>query len=176
MSVCLAHRCLLVKGCPICGDKFKIGGVVEGRCGQCDFDLRMSPTISVADDDLGLFSQQNIQSWLRISTVNRVDQGKLPNQPDFTLYQIAYGLHRAIRTIERWWDYLHDPFDIETATSVFPCDKKSQMMPFKAYILYVTAVKALLRWMHGIFEFLNAFKLRDQAEPTKTVVNDLGSI
>lgn len=176
VSVCLVHHCLLVKGCSICGNKLKIGDVVEGRCGQCGFDLRTSLTISVAGDDLGLFSQQSIQAWLRISTANRVAQNKLPKQPDFVLYQTIYGLHRVIRTIERRWDYLHDPFDVETETSVFPCDKKSEITPFKSCVLCATAFKALLRWPHGFFEFLNAFKLRDQAEPTETVVNDLSSI
>jgi hypothetical protein len=150
-SVCLVHCSLLVKGCPTCGNKLKIGDVVESRCGQCSFDLRTSPTISVADDDLGLFSQQSIQSWLRLMTVDRVDQGKLPKQPDFILYQIAYGLHRAIRTIQRRWDYLHDPFDVETGTSVFPCEKKSEITPFKSYVFYATAFKALLRWPYGFF-------------------------
>ncbi|MEW5959804.1 MAG: TniQ family protein [Chloroflexota bacterium] len=40
VSACLAHRCLLVKGCPICGEKLKTGDVVEGRCGRCDFVTR----------------------------------------------------------------------------------------------------------------------------------------
>ncbi len=176
VSVCLAHRCLLVKGCPICGDRLKIGDIVEGHCGQCGFDLRTSPTISIAEDAFGLFSQQTIQSWLRIPTTNRVNQSKLPKQPDYVLYQAVYGLHRAIRTIQRRWDYLHDPFDVETAISVFPCEKKSEMTPFKSYLLYATAFKALLRWPYGFFEFLNAFTLRDEAEPTETVANDLGSI
>jgi len=177
VSVCLTHRCLLVKGCPICGNKLKIGDIVEGRCRHCGFDLQTSPTISVAEDDFGLFSQQIIQSWLRIPATDSVDQGKLPNQPDFILYQIAYGLQRAIRTIQRRWDYLHDPFGVDTGSSVFPCEKKGEMTPFKSYVMYATAFKALLRCPHGFFEFLNAFfRLRDGVELTEIIVNDLSSI
>lgn len=163
-SSCLAHRGLLVKDSSICGEKLKIDDVVEGHCGQCASDLRTSPAISVAGDDLGLFSQHIIQAWLRISTANRVDQRKLPNQPDFNLYQIVDGLHRAIRTIQQRWDYLYDPFDVETARSVFLCEKKSELTPFKSYVLYATAFKSLLRGPHGFFEFLNAFKLRNYAD------------
>ncbi|MEW5956506.1 MAG: hypothetical protein AB1801_02195, partial [Chloroflexota bacterium] len=80
------------------------------------------------------------------------------------------------RTIHRKWDYLHDPFDVDTATSLFPCEKTTQMTPFKSYVVYATALKALQRWPHGFYEFLNAFKLRDGAEPTGTVADDLGCI
>lgn len=118
-SVCLAHRSLLVRGCPICGHKLKIGDVVEGRCGHCGFDLQTSPTISVANDRLGLFSQHIVQAWLRLTTANRIDYERLPRQPDFVLYQVAYSLQRAIRTIQRRWDYLHDPFGVEPGHSIF---------------------------------------------------------
>jgi hypothetical protein len=154
----------------------KITDVVAGCCSQCSFDLRTSPTISVAADAFGLFSQYLLQGWLRVSPSIKVGRGKLPDQPDFILYQVVYGLQRAIRTIERQWDYLHDPFDVDTALSVFPCKKTTQMTPFKAYVVYATAVKALMKWPYGLYEFLNAFILRDQAEPTGSVVDDLGSI
>lgn len=176
VSVCLAHRCLLVRGCPVCGHKLKIGDAVEGRCGHCAFDLQTSPTISVVGDHFGLFSQRAIQVWLKLRTTNRVDHERLPRQPSYILYQVAYGLHRAIRTIRQRWDYLHDPFGIEPGHSIFPCEKKSELTPFKSYVVYATALKALQRWPHGLFEFLNAFTLRNQAEPTQTVANDLGSI
>jgi len=31
-SVCLQHRCLLIKGCPICASTLGIVDIVEGRC------------------------------------------------------------------------------------------------------------------------------------------------
>jgi hypothetical protein len=130
----------------------------------------------VADDAFGLFSQDLIQVCLRLSTSTKVGSGGLPDQPGFILYQVMYGLHRAIRTIQRRWDYLHDPYDVDTAVSLFPCKKKTNMTPFKSYVLYATAVKGLVNWPYGFYDFLNAFRLRDQAEPTGTVANDLGCI
>jgi hypothetical protein len=130
----------------------------------------------VADDAFGLFSQDLIQVCLRLSTSTKVGSGGLPDQPGFILYQVMYGLHRAIRTIQRRWDYLHDPFDVDTAVSLFPCKNKTNMTPFKSYVLYATAVKGLVNWPHGFYDFLNAFRLRDQAEPTGTVADDLGCI
>lgn len=116
VSVCLAHRCLLVKGCPRCGARLKIVDVVEGCCGQCDFDLRTSSTISVADDAFSLFSQDLIQVCLRLglnTSVGIVERsvklGLLANYPQSrrtpTTQRFKLASRDSVLALKQRWRY-----------------------------------------------------------------------
>lgn len=173
VSACLEHQCLLVQNCPGCQAQVSIQDIVNRYCDRCASDLSNSPTLSLAEDGFGLLSQQIIQAWFEnVAVPVKVDT--LPKHPPATLYQVAFGLQRAIRAIRQQWDYLHHPFNPETMGSVFPCQTKSQLTPLKFYLLYATALKGLLDWPHGFYEFLTAYQLRDQRVPTDKVREDLG--
>jgi len=170
--VCREHHCLLVQTCAGCNARLKISDVVKGQCSHCEFDLTRSPTTSIAGDERGQFSQQLIQSWFGLEPAP--DQvARLPHQSLAVLYQVLSFVQRAICAIEQRWDYLHDPFD-DAAIKVFPCQTRAQLTPLKSYLLYATALTALLDWPAGFYKFLDAYRLRDQRQQTDTAPDDLG--
>lgn len=171
--VCLDHRCLLVQTCPECGGRLKIADVAQGQCSQCEFDLADSPTMSIAGDVWGQRSQHVIQSWFGREPVSTQKEGLL-QQPPAVLYEVLSFLRRAIGAVERQWDYVHSPFGTDAAVSLFPCQIRSQLTPLRAYLVYATALTALQEWPHGFERFLDAYRLRDQRQPTDTALDDLG--
>ncbi len=174
ISACLEHKCILVQNCPGCNKKLSIQDVVNRYCDWCAFDLTNSPALSIEEDNFGLRSQRIIQSWFGI--VGDEPDDRLPAHPPSVLYQVLAGLQRAIRSVRHRWDYMHDPFNTGTAISMFPCANKSQLTTLKSYLLYATAMKGLLNWPDGLYDFLTAYRLRDQREPADVASKDLGPI
>lgn len=173
VSVCLEHQCLLVRTCAECNARLRISDVVQGQCRHCKFDLTQSPATSIAGDQWGPISQQVIQSWFGCGLDSDQVEG-LPRHSPVVLYQVLSFLQRAIGLIEKQWDYLHDPFDNDATVKVFPSQTRSQLTPLKSYLLYATALKALLDWPNGFYQFLDAYRLRDQRDQTDSALDDLG--
>jgi hypothetical protein len=162
VSVCLTHHCLLVRGCPQCGQNLKISDILDTECPSCSLDLAEAPVVDVSADRTGLLSQMTIQSWLGLCSLTEAERGcLLPNQPPSVLYRFLDGLRKSIMGVRRSWDYLHKPSD-SVPSRLFPCTSKSDITPAKSYILYTTAFKGVANWPNGFYGFLDAYKLRDE--------------
>jgi hypothetical protein len=175
-SVCLVHRCLLVRGCPDCRSNLKVRDVLDAICPKCGCELTDICVINVAADEFGLFSQAVIQSWLGISTqTNITEQCSLPDQPPAVLYRVLDGLRRAVMGVKYNWGYLHQaPGGADS--SLFPCISKRDITPTKSYILYTTAFMGLADWPQGFYDFLDAYQLRDEREVDGQIYKDFGHI
>ena len=176
VTVCLRHQCLLIHGCPNCHRKTSVQDVLEARCPRCGFELTQAPIISMVTDQFGLLSQSLIQSWLGLCSPTSInDCGALPDESPATLYRFLDGLRRTVMNIQRNWNYLHDsPSGV--GSPLFPCTSKSDVTPAKAYILYATAFKAMVNWPNGFYDFLRAYRQRDNQLPSSHIRRDLGRL
>lgn len=171
VSVCLTHRCLLIRGCPTCHEALAIADLLEVRCAHCGFDLATAPIVDVSADKMGLFGQRTILSWLGLHPLPG-HSGSLPDQPPSVLYRFLDGLCRTIMGVRRSWPDLHEPPD-EMDARLFPCTSKRDITPTKAYILYTTAFEGIVCWPSGFYDFLDAYRLRDGRSEEGYVYYDL---
>lgn len=171
MSVCLTHRCLLIRGCPRCHENLAIADLLRVRCARCGFDLATASTVDVSVDEMGLFGQMTILSWLGLHLPPE-HSNSLPDQPPSVLYRFLDGLCRTIMRVRRSWPDLHQPPD-GMDPRLFPCTSKRDITPAKAYILYTTAFQGVARWPSGFHDFLDAYRLRDGRSEEGYVYYDL---
>jgi hypothetical protein len=178
VSACVQHKRLLVNHCPVCLEKVAIRSVVETRCGRCGADLTEGRSVHVGDDELGLFAQQVIQSWLNVAPMPGAPWPySLPDQPPGVLYRVLDGLRRYVMRINADWKLIHRPVGVEgldTAPSQHV--SVSRIMPGESYTWYVTAFKALINWPDGFFEFLQAYRLREGVKARGKLNKDLGTL
>ncbi len=161
-SVCLAHQCLLVRGCPNCRKSITISDILNVHCSNCTFDLTKTPITFVFADEFGLFSQMVIQSWLNESLpVPKNTFDFLSNQPPTILYHFLDGLRKAVMSVRHHWHYLYETVNNVGGVPFFPCRFKKDITPAKSYRSFATVFKGIVNWPQGFYDFLDAYKLRD---------------
>jgi len=172
VAVCLHHQCLLVRGCPHCTENISVGDLLKAQCPNCNLSLTEIPVTPVVPD----FSQAMLQAWLGLCKLPLAKPHySLPDISPVVLYRVLDGLRRAMMSIQHSWDYLHQtPRGI--SSPLLPCRWKGDITPAKAYILYATAFKALVNWPHGFYDFLEAYKRRDDLPATDYIQDDFGYI
>ncbi|MCL4294084.1 MAG: TniQ family protein [Anaerolineae bacterium] len=172
VTICLPHHCLLVSGCPGCGQKIKLGEIVAGHCFNCGFVLAQAPVVSVAEDEFGLFSQAAIQFWLNLSPEpGEYRQYALPEQPAPVLHYFLYGLSCALmRLVRQSWAYLYASTTVKPPA--FPLRNSRPGSQAEAYLLYATALKGIIHWPDGFYELLEALKWRDNRRPNQSIARD----
>jgi hypothetical protein len=171
VSVCLTHQCLLIRGCPECHENLAIADLLEVRCAHCGFDLATAPAVDVSADEMGLFGQMMILSWLGLHPLPE-HSSSLLDQPPSVLYRFLDGLCRTIMGVRKSWPDLHEPPD-GMDPRLFPCTSKRDITPTKAYILYTTAFQGVVHWPYGFHDFLDAYRLRDGRSEEGYVYHDL---
>jgi hypothetical protein len=166
-AVCLEHLCLLVVNCPQCQKQLSVREIVGRQCQACRTDLHAAKVTSVAGDELGIQSQQMIQSWL--SGNSQVPEalanfGFPESQP-----VIRYHL---LRSLCRWWldcldDWPRAPVLSKSLAPPFSGSPRSlpQMHPNQTYALYRAAFTGLLDWPQGLFQFLDIYCGRYAQDP-----------
>lgn len=159
-AVCLSHQCLLRRGCPDCAANIPLQALIEARCPQCQFDLTRSPVTRVMGDDLGLFSQTVLRTWLGLGSLPTAKPlFPLPDHSPIVLYRLVDTLRWTMMRLDPHWDYLYRPQNIVDLPLV-PCFSKQDITPVRSFLLYATAFKTLRNWPHGFFDFLDAYRLQ----------------
>ena len=173
VSTCIKHQCLLVYRCPLCHKRLRVQDVVDGRCRHCEYGLAEAKTVSLTDDKTGMFAQHSIQSWLGL-VESPVSEEGIPRKSNAILYRIVDGIRQSIMQFGKSWDSLHR---IDTLGSPLPCKTKSMMTPTVSYQLYATAVKALIDWPNGFYEFLTAYRFGNPRTSFRQgLQNDFGTL
>ena len=173
VSACIQHQCLLVHRCPLCHKKLRVQDVVNGHCRHCEYCLAEAKTVSLVDDELGMFTQHLIQSWFGL-VEPPTDRPATPNESNAILYRIVGGIRQSIMLFGKGWDYTHR---IDALDSPLPCKSKSSLTPAASYQLYATAVKALIDWPNGFYEFLTAYRFgRPRNSFRHGLQNDFGTL
>jgi len=157
VTACLRHRCLLVDHCQQCQSKLGITDIVEDTCKNCGFDLRNAHASSLDNDELGLLSQEIIQSWLQKRPFLEIGESALlPDEPARALYRFMDGLRHIIASTPNWNYPQHTLGD--DGSVLIPRERSADHLTTRvAHVIYRTAFKALTNWPEGFFEFLREY-------------------
>src|SRR5579871_6170972 len=108
VSLCVAHKVLLVDRCAGCQSRLTVAALVRGACAACGHSLRYTPPRMIDGDRLGLQVQHILQSWLlNDGSVSPADTLHLPEQPPDVLYRLIDGLRACLA--DRPADFIRNP-------------------------------------------------------------------
>lgn len=180
VTMCLRHECLLVSRCPQCQGKLNIRAIVQTRCEQCGSDLMATPPVSLRGDDWGVFTQQLLMAWLGLAPPpTSAWRETIPQQSPAVLYRLMEGLRASAMRADPHWTYLHSgmglaglPYHYRERKSL----KTARFHPTNSYIWHATAVKGLINWPEGFYEFLRAYRRRPSTPAKGKLNTDLGII
>lgn len=169
VTVCLHHRCLLVRDCQRCQASLQVRDIVQGQCPHCRFDLRQAEVTDVGQDSFGLFAQTMCLSWLTLDPAQPASHwaASLPSQPPAVLHHLLEGIQRALLGIEPGWFYWHPAGGR---------DLSQPDLPATAYLLATTAFRAVVNWPQGWYAFLDAYQQRNGRAITHHVCQDFGRL
>ncbi|MCP4543036.1 MAG: TniQ family protein [Chloroflexi bacterium] len=168
-AICLQHQCLLAHQCPQCGSCVSVAEIVKRCCKTCQADLSAAPVVSVADDAMGILSQQAIQHWLSLVSAPALPDGyTLLQQPPAVLYRLLYDLCRGLIACQKEWPCLPAPLDGLVDRASAPIHLYRQLTPTQAFYLYRAAFTGILNWPQGLFRLLDAFAQRNLTTQTSS--------
>lgn len=160
-TACMKHNILLVDTCQQCGSSLSVADIVGCRCPKCQYDLQASEIIHIDQDISSILAQKVLSSWMGIGEPMNI----VPWVSPVTLYRVFTGLKYCIQTKANW-NHLH-PYPDYSATKPSKMELAKWVVPNKyLHRLNVTAVKALLDFPNGMFEFWSAYR-----EVSKSVSN-----
>ncbi len=191
LNVCLVHRCLLLRACQACHAPLHVTNIVKGQCPKCQFDLTAAVTVDMTGDEFGLFAQTTLLNWfggdpersgayfaqpesLRANWLQWARS--LPPQSDSVLYRLVTGLQRSLLGIGPEWPYWHPVSRQFWAPSVTRQARLQSLTPGMAYLLLVTAFKAVVNWPHNFYTFLDAYQERNGRATRHTLSRDFGTL
>jgi hypothetical protein len=168
-TICLEHRCLLVDRCPQCQNSIAISDILSQHCSVCQADLSAAEAVPVADDALGVLSQQLIQSWLWGAAPPELPaRCALPPQPPAALYRLLHFLCQRLRLCQDAWPTLPAPLDGLTKIISAPDHHLQEWTTAQVYHLYRAACTGVVDWPHGICQFLDAYISSNLSRQTPT--------
>jgi len=155
-AICLQHRCLLVNQCPQCQKRISIQEIVRQRCRVCQADLSTAEIFFVEGDELGLLSQQMIQSWLGL-VADLPDQFNFPSDHPAVLYRFLENL--LWRLLVCWKDLpnLSAPLDGLDKFTTASVHYLPALAPGEIFYLCRAAFTGVMNWPDGLFQFLDAY-------------------
>jgi hypothetical protein len=177
VAACLRHRCLLVDRCQRCGGAVAVSAIAVATCASCGADLTTCSAASVDADRFGLFAQRVVQDWLLGKPPPPDPCFPLPDLPITVAYRAVDGLRLLAHGAGPRWSCLHQPWT-ETGPETTGPSSGFALTPEQAYALYATALKALLRWPWGFYDFLDAYSEREPSTdpPAVGLAPRLGSL
>ena len=168
-AICLEHHCLLVSQCHQCRKRISIQEIVRQRCCACQADLSAAEPISVEGNELGILSQQIVQSWLA-GTVGAelLDKCSLPSRHPAVLYRFLENLSRRLLDCWKDWPSLPEGLDGLVGHIAAPVHQLQTLTPDGIFHLQRAAFTGIMNWPEGLFQFLDAYTgrfspLRDPA-------------
>jgi hypothetical protein len=151
-AICLTHQCLLHDHCPCCGNPISVAEITQGHCQKCRADLRTAPVISVAEDEIGVFSQQAIQYWLTLTT--EPAPTSLPDHSSVALYRLFDGLRQGLFT--SWKGGRMNPAVLGDWAELLD-SLPNRSAADQCYVLGRAAFTGILDWPEGLFHFLDTY-------------------
>jgi TniQ/Helix-turn-helix domain len=160
-TACLEHKSILVDSCPKCGTRVKIQDIIETSCSRCKTNFTEAQTVSVKDDDFGLFTQNVIQSWLLKGISPASTTYLLAQQMPRCLFRVIDGLRSSIMPINQDWALMHHVSN-QQYSLMLQTAYKQILTTYQSYCLYATACKGIIDWPSGFHLFLAEYQKRDK--------------
>jgi len=172
-AICLEHRCLLMNQCPNCSKRLSMHEIIRKHCRACQTDLSIAKPLYVEENELGILSQQAIQFWLAVDTVDELsDKYKTPPYHPAILYRFLEELSRRLLTRRKDWSILPVPLDELSEHVAFSPDKRPQLKnltPDGIFHLHSAAFTGVMNWPNGLFQFLDAYS--GNSSPCQNQIN-----
>ena len=160
-AICLEHHCLLVSQCPTCRKPLSIREIVQNRCQACQVNLSLVNPHSVEGNELGILSQQVVQSWFFGTDVVEVPvHYNSPPYPPAVLYRFLQNLTHHLLKRQEDWGILPAPLDGLPASIAASVQKRQSLQcltPEVIFLLYRAAFTGVMDWPKGLFHFLDAY-------------------
>jgi hypothetical protein len=136
-------------------------------------DLSKAEPLSVEGNELGILSQQVIQSWFAFPDVAELsDEYKLPPYPPALLYRFLENLSRRLLVRREDWSILPAPLDGLSEHNTSSIQKRQPLQtltPDWIFRLYRAAFTGVMDWPNGLFQFLDAYI--GYSSPRPTLIN-----
>jgi hypothetical protein len=166
VAICLDHLCWLVDSCPQCKKQLSIREIVWRQCQACRADLCTAETISVAGDEVGILSQQMIQSWLEVAKAPESPaRYGLPRSRPVILYHLLESLCHRLLVCSEGWLLFPDPLKGLSAHLSPSPHYLQNLNPEQTYYLHRAAFTGMLNWPQGLFQILDAYSGRYSQDP-----------
>ncbi len=115
--------------------------------------------------------------WLVGDGVSHPNTYLLPEEPTRALYRFMDGLRMALMKVKPDLPYLHRLPIAMQATASMKEMKPQALTPYQSYCLHATALKAVVNWPQGFYDFLDAYRGQaPRGKPITHAVGDLGSL
>ncbi len=173
LSACLKHKCLLVDQCPNCHKKVSQYAVITAQCNKCKSDLTKAKVISIIDDEIGLRTQQILQSWFMEYTTPEHELPNLSQQSPAVMYRVVEGIRSSVEVENNGnWPYCHYPPSYTDILTFTPRNKEQILTPYESYCMYTTACKAIMNWPESFLDFLIRYSHKESFNAQSTRLND----
>jgi hypothetical protein len=147
-----------VNKCHRCKKSISIQEIVGQQCRDCLADLRAVQSRSVKDDELGILSQQTIQSWLAGADVTEVPGVcRWPSRHPAVLYRFLENLSRRLLDCWKVWPSLPAPLNGLNRHITAPICQLQRLTPNGIFHLQKAAFTGIANWPDGLFKYLDAF-------------------
>lgn len=147
VAACIHHECLLVDQCPGCNRYLLEHEIIKATCRNCLYPLADATTLDLSCDQDGLDTQRLLYFWLNAGPHIRLP---LPPIPPRFLYLLASQMMDTILKIRHGLEGLHPVPHLKTPYIW----KENQPSSKYAYVLWATAIKAMLNWPANFHRFL----------------------
>ena len=181
IAACTRHEVVLMDKCAECRSAVQVRDVVAGACRKCNAEFAKASPISVAGDQIGLLSQQLLQTWLLGEQTSCYPRDHaVPQQPPRVMYRLVQGLANTVWWAKAGWDFIHQLSGCSTELAL-PNSGPVKASSDQMYRIYATAVKSIMDWPSNFFTFLSGYCTRTRAErdnPRKkdTLLANLGPL
>lgn len=153
---------MLIDSCSGCGERISTVEVVGTCCSKCNQDLKCAATVDLTADEVGIRAQSVLADWLLGSRGEGTSQLttalSMPEAPRNVLYKLLYGLRYLAMQAPTGCSYVHQ-VPGQQLTHVPTTERSGRLSPFRNYLYWTTAFKALADWPNGFFQFLQANSL-----------------
>lgn len=158
VTICQQHLCLLVDHCPGCRRPIAIADIVCGRCSTCRAELSAAPAVSVADDNLGLHTQNLIGAWFGLGPMLPWDTAQHIPAPTLAVrFRLLEHLYRRLLGCREAWATWPTPLPGLDEQMTHINTRSHRLAARETYYLYRAAFAALLDWPQGLHRYLDAY-------------------
>ncbi|MCC6607211.1 MAG: TniQ family protein [Anaerolineae bacterium] len=147
VAACIHHQCLLVDQCPNCQSYLLEQDIIKATCRNCLYPLAEAAAFDLSCDQEGLASQRLLYFWLNAGPQVRLH---LPLVTPRLLYLLASQMIETTLKVRHGLEGLHPIPSINTPYTWREHGPSSK----HAYVLWATAIKAMLDWPVNFHQFL----------------------
>jgi hypothetical protein len=162
ISTCAKHGCLLRSNCHVCRSLLSTEDIAQDFCTECRAKPSRAPVENMKNDDWALLSQHIVRYWLGLAPPPSDYASYLSEDiPARVYYRLLDGLRRGLVAKQ-------------SPSNSLPSAQKRYLLPHRVHHIVAQAMKALVNWPHGFYEFLDSYRGHKGPSKSGSVKEDFG--